>query len=229
MPTNITVFATGNGLTVVGNLTRRTLRSTIDPKMEQPELREFDFDPREWVRERLGELVVAALTVLRAYLVSGERVKVRPFGSFEEWSQRVREPLVWLGCADPVDTVENVRTDDPELSRLRAVLTGWRELLEMRRPYTAHDVIEHAEGQAGGSALGKTSGGITIKSGLAARRAEFKAALLDVANGGGGVISTLRLGSYLGRRVARVVDGVRLEPGGTRQGAKMWQLMPVSM
>ena len=69
MPTNITVFATGNGLTVVGNLTRRTLRSTIDPKMEQPELREFDFDPREWVRERLGELVVAALTVLRAYLV----------------------------------------------------------------------------------------------------------------------------------------------------------------
>jgi len=36
VPTNITVFATGNGLTVVGNLTRRTLRSTIDPKMEQP-------------------------------------------------------------------------------------------------------------------------------------------------------------------------------------------------
>lgn len=68
----------------------------IDAQVEQPELREFDFEPVTLVKERRPELVVAGLTVLLAYLQTGERVVAEPFGGFERWSQRVREPLIWL-------------------------------------------------------------------------------------------------------------------------------------
>ena len=46
MPTNVSVTVTGNNLTILGDLARRTLICRLDPGVERPELREFDFDPR---------------------------------------------------------------------------------------------------------------------------------------------------------------------------------------
>src|SRR5262245_64507389 len=40
-----TLFATGNNMTVEGDMTRRTLISNMDAGVERPELREFEFDP----------------------------------------------------------------------------------------------------------------------------------------------------------------------------------------
>ena len=55
--------------------------------------------------------------MLRAWLTAEDdermKVKVPPFGGFESWSYRIREPLVWLGEADPCDTVKMVRERDP--------------------------------------------------------------------------------------------------------------------
>src|SRR5918999_5799642 len=36
-----TVFATGNGLTLLGDMTRRAVLCSLDAKMERPELRKF--------------------------------------------------------------------------------------------------------------------------------------------------------------------------------------------
>ena len=134
VPSNTFVCCTGNGLVLVGDLTRRTLRCSLDPKVERPELREFEFEPVVMARERRGELVVAALTILRAWLASNERMKLPPYGSFETWSRRVREALVWLGCADPCDTVESVRADDPQRSDLAAILAQWEQHLRVLPP-----------------------------------------------------------------------------------------------
>jgi hypothetical protein len=41
-----------------------------------------------------------------AYLVSGEAVKCTPLGSYGMWSHMVREPLMWLGEADLVKSME---------------------------------------------------------------------------------------------------------------------------
>jgi hypothetical protein len=97
---NAAIFATGNNLVVAGDLTRRCLLGSLDAKVERPELREFQVDVIAEAHAKRGELVMAALTILRAWHVArtgGERVTVDPFGSFADWSRRVREPLIWLG------------------------------------------------------------------------------------------------------------------------------------
>ena len=45
--------------------------------------------------------------------------------SFAAWSDTVRSALVWLGKADPLDTLESTRADDPERSLLSEVLQAW--------------------------------------------------------------------------------------------------------
>jgi hypothetical protein len=41
-PVNAAIYATGNNLTIVGDLSRRTLICGLDAHCEQPELRMFD-------------------------------------------------------------------------------------------------------------------------------------------------------------------------------------------
>jgi hypothetical protein len=50
-------------------------RLVIDDELS--ELREFDFDPVEEAQKRRSDLVAAALTIVRAYWVAGERKKRR--------------------------------------------------------------------------------------------------------------------------------------------------------
>jgi hypothetical protein len=113
---NAAIYANGNNLVIAGDLTRRTLLSSLDARCEQPELRTFGADVTQAAYSNRGTLVVAGLTVLRAWYLArqgGESLKAESFGGFEEWSQRIREPLLWLGQADPCVTVSKVRENDP--------------------------------------------------------------------------------------------------------------------
>jgi len=69
-PTTTTWVATGNNLLVKGDLSSRTLLCRIDPQYEHAEQRELQINLHEEVPRRRGELVVAALTIIRALLVS---------------------------------------------------------------------------------------------------------------------------------------------------------------
>lgn len=108
-PMNSVLFATGNNLTFSGDVIRRSLMCTMDAGVERPELRDFKTDVVGEAQDRRGELVVAALTVLRAWHVANERLNLPAFGGFEEWSYRIREPLIWLGWTDPCETLAEVR------------------------------------------------------------------------------------------------------------------------
>jgi putative DNA primase/helicase len=99
------VFATGNNVGVAGDMNRRALFCNLDAMMEKPETRPFAHNPIETVKAERGKYIAAVLTVIRAYLVSGEPVKCTPLGSYGMWSRMVREPLIWLGEADPVDSM----------------------------------------------------------------------------------------------------------------------------
>jgi hypothetical protein len=120
-----TFFANGNNILIAGDLTRRVVRTRLDPKMEQPELKEFKGDPVAKVLENRGAYVDAALTVVRAYIVSGQPDKKKRLISFEGWSDTVRSAIAWLGMNDPCESMERVRTDDPERGTLAALLTAW--------------------------------------------------------------------------------------------------------
>jgi hypothetical protein len=74
-----TIFATGNNLQITGDLTRRSLLCSIDAGVERPELRSFGLSLLEELEDRRGEVVVAALTVLRAWQISGERIQAAGF------------------------------------------------------------------------------------------------------------------------------------------------------
>jgi putative DNA primase/helicase len=90
-----TLLATGNNVTYAGDMVRRGLTCRLDAKAEVPERREFAFDPHDAVRADRGKYVAAALTIARAYRVSGEKAACPPIGSYGAWSRFAREPLAW--------------------------------------------------------------------------------------------------------------------------------------
>jgi Bifunctional DNA primase/polymerase, N-terminal len=120
-----TLFANGNNIIVAGDICRRVIRTRLDPRMEQPELRVFTGDPVQTVLRNRGAYIAAALTICRAYIVAGRPDKKPRLASFEGWSDTVRSALTWLDKPDPVDSMERVRVDDPESGALGALLAAW--------------------------------------------------------------------------------------------------------
>jgi putative DNA primase/helicase len=120
------ITANGNNLTIEGDMTRRAVVGKLDANMERPEEREFGFDPVRQILADRGSYVAAAMTVVRAYLAAGQPGKLRPLASYGAWSDLVRSALVWLGCADPIETMKEARDSDPMLTTLRTVLEFWR-------------------------------------------------------------------------------------------------------
>jgi hypothetical protein len=195
-----TLFATGNNLEIAGDLVRRCLLCSMDAGVERPELRQFTTNAIDEARNKRGELVAAALTILRAWQVAGEESPVISLGGFEQWSRRVRDALLWLGCADPCDTILKVRSGDPEREALVTVIEQWRTNLGVGNVYTIKDVIERA---------------INVPT--------FYTALLNVAENAG-TVSNKRLGRWLKRIQGKIVNGMSLLSRGSRDGYSLWVL-----
>ena len=104
LPTNTFWTTTGNNLRFRGDLSCRALLCRIDAGMESPENRTFSRPQLpEFLKNNRRELVISALTILRAYQVAGRPTQNIPaWGGFDDWSARIREPLVWLGLGRPV-------------------------------------------------------------------------------------------------------------------------------
>jgi putative DNA primase/helicase len=140
-----TIFANGNALRVVGDMTRRTLVCDLDAEEERPELRTFSFDPVARVLADRARYVAACLTIVRAFVVSGARPDMTPLASYADYSTTVRGALVWLGKPDPAASMETAREDDPELSELREVMTHWRQYIGLNNEAPAKALIQLAE------------------------------------------------------------------------------------
>jgi hypothetical protein len=203
---NAAFFATGNNLVIVGDLTRRSLRSQLDPECERPELRIFKTaDPVLVLKRQWPEYLVAALTVLRAFHIAGRPSKGVPLGSFETWWSWVRGALMWLGEADPCETIENIRAEDPRLHALSNLLQQWHRVIGSD-PATVKRVIDKATDLV-------PQQGVNFNP---ARREyihpELREALLEVA-GAGGFINERRLGKYLSKEKLRIVNGLYIAQG----------------
>jgi hypothetical protein len=201
-PSNAMVFATGNNLTFSGDIIRHTLMCSMDAGCERPELRDFKTDVVGEAQDRRGELVVAALTVLRAWHVADERLNLPAFGGFDEWSYRVREALIWLDQIDPCETLAEVRNSDPQRGELIVVVEQWKQHLVLDQGYTVQQII--------GRALIDT---------------DFHNALLAVAiTHSGGSVSPIKLGRWLRRIKGKVVNGLKLLQNGSKAGYPLWRL-----
>ena len=218
------VTATGNSLVLLGDVTRRGVVARLDPKVAQPELRTFTYDPIDDAKRNRPELVVCALTILKAYHNAGRPNRPSPLQSFTDWSDTVRGALIWLGQGDPVVTMDRLRATDPTRAKLRAVLTIWRETFGPD-PITTAAVIAKAEEMISFEIEGTTERRFRPAHPL------LRDALLQVA-GRNGKIDTSVLGRWLGKNADRVIDlgeklapdEVTLEAGPLWHGTGQWQV-----
>jgi len=206
VPATATFFVTGNNLIIGGDLPRRTLLSRLDAKTERPELREFEHDVEDAAFNERGKLVAAVLTMLRAWQVAEAAdkasVKAKPLGLFKRWSHRVQAPLLWLGCADPCESIKTIREKDPALGELETILLQWKQALGTSQAYTVRDVISAA---------------IT--------RVDFFDALAAVAmSRHSHTISDARLGRWLGKNEGKVSKKLKLERSGKSAKGPLWKL-----
>jgi bifunctional DNA primase/polymerase-like protein len=144
VPTSALFTATGNNLTIEGDLVRRSLRCELDAGMERPELREFSVDAKTLFRRRRGELVMALLTILRAHQLVAPRPPRSPLGGFEMWSTWVRDALLWLDCDDPCSTMETIRANDPEREAHEAVTLAWLDCIPWNNEMRIQGLIDQA-------------------------------------------------------------------------------------
>jgi hypothetical protein len=149
MPLITTWAATGNNVAVIGDMGRRVCHVRLHSTLEKPEERD-DIEHknlRQWVRVERPRLLAAALTMLSAYCRAGRPdLKLKAWGSFENWSDLVRQTIVWVGLPDPGDTREELqRASDREASALRAIIEGWPEIDPDGAGLTAAKVIDRLE------------------------------------------------------------------------------------
>lgn len=120
------VILTGNGLSVSEDLARRFLQIELDPKVEDPEARKFKSNPADDVLERRDDLLSALLTIWR-FGRQSNLPKGVPLGSFETWCAWVRDPLIALGCPDPVERVQELKQQDSERQEILDIFQSWYE------------------------------------------------------------------------------------------------------
>lgn len=136
------VMLTGNGLTVAEDLARRFIVIELDPRTEDPEARVFTADLQAEVTERRKQLVADNLTIWRWGRLLGDRLESgRVLGSFGTWSRWARDPLLALGCCDPVlRTSESKERDARRQERARIFMLWVRH--HGSRPVTADKLHE---------------------------------------------------------------------------------------
>jgi hypothetical protein len=113
LPNRSVVSLTGNNITPAGDLARRSIVIRLDANVTNLRERRFGIaDLRGHVAANRPALLVAALTIICAHMASGWQRDKPPLPSFEHWSRLVREPLLWLGMADPVATQDDESDDE---------------------------------------------------------------------------------------------------------------------
>jgi hypothetical protein len=149
MPLVTTWAATGNNVVLMADTSRRVCHIRLNSDLENPEER-ADFkhaNLRVWVQQERSRLLAAALTILSAYCRAGRLdQKLKAWGSFEDWSDLVRQAIVWIGQPDPGETREELaRSSDREAAALRALIQGWAEIDPDGLGMTAAKIIERLE------------------------------------------------------------------------------------
>jgi hypothetical protein len=130
-----TWFASGNNVKLATDTVRRWVRVRLRSTKENPALDEREFREQQPVKAALArrpELVVAALTLLRAWWVAGRpRAAVGAWDGFNDWAGIVPQVLVWLNLPSPHENRFDAFDDNEDRLRAERLLQGWAAVCEV--------------------------------------------------------------------------------------------------
>jgi hypothetical protein len=197
------VYATGNNITYVGDMTRRGLTCNLDAVLEQPETRTFPFDPVKRAAEHRGQYIHDVLTISRAYRAAGcpRPAGCGPIGSYGAWSTAVREPLIWLGRSDPIASMDTLREEDPARIAARRLTALHAELPSSFTVAELAQLAERMTSTSKGDGFGTTS---------EYTHPELRELLIQQAGNFKGSIDTRKLSRWLTSILRQIHDGFRL-------------------
>ena len=125
---NATAFlsVTGNGLTLSSDTARRFVTVELDAGLEEPETRAFAGDLLAEVMADRAELLRDALIVWRWGLQKEDALpRGLALGSFGRWCRWCRDPLLALGCRDPVQRITDAKVNDPRRRAVAELFHAW--------------------------------------------------------------------------------------------------------
>jgi putative DNA primase/helicase len=205
------VVLTGNNITLASDNARRTLVCDLQLEVESIKDRNVEFEYPSLalhIKQNRAFYISAALTVLKAYAVHDDHLMLTPLDSFEDWSWRVREALVWLGEEDPVAAVNYENDGSGEIANVFEIIqsiVNTKRSASKDQDFRSTDLANWAA------------------SNIALRDALEQAGCLDTNSSG-------KLGYWLRAHKNRISGGLKLVTlvvSGGRQPNK-WQLLDLS-
>jgi hypothetical protein len=140
LPSRAVWAATGNNLRVAGDMPRRSYSVRLDANSERPWTRS-NFKIREleqYVPEHRGNLLSAALTIVRGWYTNGTpRAEVPKLGSFERWASTIGSVLKFAGITGFLGNLEQTQSgQDEEKQQWTAFFDVWWQCFN-DKPVTA--------------------------------------------------------------------------------------------
>ncbi|MEQ1920145.1 MAG: ATPase, partial [Elusimicrobiota bacterium] len=128
LPIRTAWAVTANNPSFSNEIARRTIRIRLDSKQDRPWLRR-NFRHKDllgWAREHRGELIAAALTLVRAWIAAGQPAGSATLGSYESWSRVFGGLFDVIGLPGFLANIEQVyETSDAEGAAWRGFIRAW--------------------------------------------------------------------------------------------------------
>jgi len=134
----------GNNVQLTSDTSRRCVHVRLEPPEERPEERGgFKItDILAYTRQHRAELLNHVLVILRAYHLAGRpKHDLKPWGSFEDWSNLVREAVYWCTGIDCDTRRELTATADPVREMSGVILEQLERLFPGGQNFLASEVM----------------------------------------------------------------------------------------
>ena len=198
LPVRCAWVATGNNPVLSNENARRTIRTRLDAKAEQPWMnRQFRHpDLMSWVIEHRAELVWAHLLLIQAWIATGRPNGSKRLGMFEAWAAVMGGVLEVAGIPGFLGNLGDLYEEsDAESEVLCEFLEDWLKAYG-NQLVGVDDLLDTAQSH------------------------------LDLG-AGTAQVQKIRLGKLLARNRDRQFGLLRLERAGKHQGSRQWKLVSI--
>ncbi len=125
---NITWVATSNNAQLDGDTISRSILIRLDTSRENPEDREFNFNPIRFIAENRAQVQGAILTIVRAWLDTGRPERAEKVSRFPAWERVIGGIIEAIGVSDFLENHKDARDNsDPETEAWRSFIEAWHE------------------------------------------------------------------------------------------------------